>query len=120
LYLQLDQHHSELAKRCFNVMLDQIVAKKNYALYSRYGGDPIARFEEIRHMRERNLGMARDNPKLDTERFREYTEKSFTDKTVQLLQIMVGLKRLDEAREIQKRAMAYFPHERIERSLAAP
>ena len=117
VYLQLDDKHPDVAKQCFNVTLDLIVTNKNYELFAKYGGDPIVRFEQIRNMREMNLGMTRSNPKMDNARFREYTDKSFTDKTAQLIEILIALQRLDEAREIQKRAQAYFPNERIERSL---
>ena len=117
LFLQLDAQQSPVAPRCFDVTLDLIVAHKNYDLYAKYGGDSIVRYERFRNLREANLGLARKNPKMDNERFREYTDKTFTDKTVQLIEILVQLNRLDEAREIQKRALAYFPSPRIERSL---
>src|SRR5688572_5816633 len=102
LFLQLDAKHPAIARKCFDVTLDLIVAHKNYDLYAKYGGDPIERYERFRHMRETNLGMARQNPKMDNDRYRDYTDKTFTDKTVQLIEIMVQLKRLDDAREIQK------------------
>jgi transposase-like protein len=117
LFLKLDAAHPEIAKRCFDVTMELIVEHKNFDLYEKYGGDPIARYERIQNMRETNLGLARKNPTVGNDRFKEYTDKSFTDKTVQLIEILVHLKRLDEAREIQKRALAYFPHASIERSL---
>lgn len=119
LFLQLDAKYPAVATQCFDVTLDLIVARRNYDLYAKYGGDPIVRYERFRTMRETNLGMARKNSKLDNDRFREYTDKTFGDKTVQLIEIMVQLKRFDEAREIQKRALAYFPSPRIEQSLPA-
>jgi hypothetical protein len=119
LFLRLDALHPAIARKCFDVTVDLIVARKRYDLYAKYGGDPIERYERFRHMRETNLGLARKNPTMDNERFRQYTDKTFDDKTVQLIEILVQLKRLDEAREIHKRALAYFPSARIEKSLTA-
>jgi tetratricopeptide (TPR) repeat protein len=119
LFLQLDAQQLPAAKQCFDVTLDLIVAHKNYDLYAKYGGDPIVRYERFRNLREVNLGMARKNPMMDNERIRAHTDNTFTDKTVQLIEILVQLKRLDEAREIQKRALEYFPSPRIEQSLTA-
>lgn len=119
LFVVLDANHPEVAKRCFDVALDLIVAHENYALFAKYGGDPIERYERIRQLREGGLKMAAQNPKLDNEQYRQFRDKAFEDKTVQLIRILRALERLDEAREIQRRALAYFPSPRIEESLPA-
>ena len=120
LFKQLHAKHPAIAKRCFDVSLDLLVKNGDYELCGEYLGNPIPRYERLEEMRERNRDMMEKNPRMNTSQFRNYTDGAFTKKTAQLIDILAHLKRTDEAREIQKRALAYFASPEIEKALPAP
>lgn len=120
LFKQLDAKYPDVAQRCFDVATDPIFERKDYALYGKYVGDPLKRYDRIQQLRETNLGLMKKSSALDNDAFRRNADKTFTDKTAQLIKALAELKRLDEAREIQKRALAYFPNSEIEGSRPSP
>ena len=71
-------------------------------------------------MRDRNLEMMENNPRMNNAQFRAFSDGTFTRKTVRLIDVLVHLKRTEEARAIQKRALAYFPSPEIEKAMPAP
>ncbi len=84
-----------------------------------YMGDPIMKYEDIRHMRELNISIAKTNPKHDKPHFRKHTDDSYVEGVRKLIEVLVALERIDEAKEIQKRALSYFEHEKIKKCYLA-
>lgn len=117
LFRQLDAKFPDTAARCFHVAMDLVIAKKDYALCGKYLKDPIKRYEDARHSREMNLSLARKNPNMDRPEFTSYSDQTFVTKTCQLIEVMVNLQRVEEAKEIQKRALSYFPDAKIKDAL---
>ena len=117
LFMQLHARQPEIARQCFHVAMDLVVNNKNYEVTASYLGDPIQRYERLEQMREMNLGLMQRNPNLDNPRFKQRADETFVAKTVQLIDILSHLKRMDEAREIQKRALSYFPSPELKSAL---
>lgn len=113
----LHDKYPKIARRCFHVVKDPLVDKKEYQICGKYIIDPIMEYEKIRHMRELNLSMMRTKPKHNTPKMRQYTDDSFIKKTCQLIEILMGLGKKPEAEEIQKRALKSFDHDKIRRAI---
>ncbi len=64
-------------------------------------------------MRELNISLAKKEPSLDSPGFHKYTDESFIDGVSKLIEVLVALERVDEAKAIQKRALSYFENEKI-------
>ncbi len=93
LFKQLDAKFPDIAAKCFHVAMDLVIAKKDYALCGKHLKDPI-------------------RPE-----FTSYADRTFVNKTCQLIEVMVNLQRVEEAREIQKRALGYFPDAKVKDAL---
>lgn len=113
LFKTLHTKYPSTASDCFRVAMDLVIEHKDYELCAAYMKDPIKLYEDARHMRELHLSMAKTNPKMNNPAFTQYADESFITKTCQLIEVMVNIKKTDEAKEIQKRALGYFPDQRI-------
>jgi tetratricopeptide (TPR) repeat protein len=120
LFKAVHAKYPAVATDCFHVAMDLLVERGDYELCRGYIKDPVKSFEDIRHMRELNLSFSRTNPKFKDASLAEHADRTYKKKTLQLIDVMVHLRKLDEAREIQSRALAYFPDDKIKAAVAAP
>lgn len=113
LFLFLHKEHPEQAGRYYHVVEGLLIERKEYEICGKYIADPLMKYEDIRHMRELNISLAKKEPGLDKPHFQKYTNESFIDGVSKLIEVLVALERVDEAKEIQKRALSYFESEKI-------
>ncbi|SDU15438.1 hypothetical protein [Halopseudomonas salegens] len=113
LFIILDEKYPDQAQSYYHAAERLLIENKAYDISARYIGDPILKYEGLRHMRERNLGLARGNPDLNTPRFIAYADESFVNDVLSLIEILVAVGQADEALEVQKRALSYFESDRI-------
>lgn len=120
LFTQLHAKQPEIARSCFDVSLDLIVRHGNYELAGAYLGNPMRRYDQAEHSRQLNLRLMEDNPAMNNPQFRQHSDSAYVQRTAQLIDILAHLQRMDEARAIQKRSLAYFAAPEIEKALPAP
>ncbi len=113
LFLILDRKYPEQSPSYYIVAEDLLIEHKKYDICAKYIGDPIAKYEGLRHRREMELSFAKTNPKLNNPRFLEHADESFIDGVLKLIEVLISIKKQDDASEIQKRALSYFPSESI-------
>lgn len=113
LFLILDNKYPEQSDSYYIVAEDLLVRHKKYDICAKYIGDPIVKYEGFRHVREMNVSLAKTNPKLNTPEFLYYTDQSYIDNVVKLIEVLIAIDQQADAIEIQKRALSYFSDERI-------
>jgi hypothetical protein len=106
LFRSLHQRHPELARQCYHVAEDVLVASDEYEICLEYIGSPEEKFEAIRQLRQISLEIAEENPALGSPvaGVRAYAEMRFAGKTRQLLQILTRAGRTQEAEKIRQLA----------------
>jgi tetratricopeptide (TPR) repeat protein len=119
VFKQLHAQYPDIAVQCFRTALDLIIERKDYELCGAYIKDPVKWYEEIRQMREMSVNIAKTNPTLNNAMFKDYMDGAFVKQTSQLIDIMINLKKWDDAKEIQKRALRYLPDHRLEEAIPA-
>lgn len=117
LFLNIHKTQPKLAKFCFIIAKDLLVRKKEYQICGEYIPDPIYESENFRNFREMNLSMMKTDTKMNTVEMHQFTDKTFVGSIRQLVEILVGLGRMSEAEDIQKKALAYFDHEDIKSAI---
>lgn len=118
VFKAIDKQDATLAASCYRAAEDILAERGEYGICGKYFGDPIKKFEDIRHMRELNLSLTRTNAALNTPEMLTYSDNSFIKRTRQAIEILIGLGRRREAEEIHKRALSYFDHEQIRSALS--
>lgn len=114
VFKELHERNPDIAESCYHVAEKLLIQNKEYEICSKYMKDPSAAFENIRHMRELNIGIAKENVKLNDEEFISHIDKSFIEDTLNLITLLVSLKEIGKAKEIKEKAISYFPHEKIQ------
>jgi hypothetical protein len=102
LFKMAHEKYPDLAKDCYHVAEEDLVAQREYRICIRYIPDPLARFDEIRDMRNMNL----EHAKKDLPRLKEFAEKSFEEETCRLIAILVGADRKQDAAKVRDRVLA--------------
>ncbi len=113
LFLILEKEYPEQAEAYYIVAEDLLIKHKKYDMCAKYIGDPIIKFEGLRHNRELQLSFAKTNPKMNKPHFLEYANESYIDGVIKLIEVLVAIEKRDEAKEVQKRAMSYFSNDTI-------
>lgn len=113
LFLILDKKYPEQADTYYHVAEDLLIERKEYELCGKYIGDPIYKYENIRHLRELSLSFAKQEPKMNSPWYIKHTDKSFVDGVAKLIEVLIAIDRKEEAIEIQKRALSYYDNEKI-------
>jgi len=113
LFLILDKQYPEQAVVYYHVAEDLLIERKDYKLCGKYIGDPVYKYERIRHTRELQLSMTKKYPIMNNSRFLKNADESFVDSVIKLIKLLIAIDREDEAIEIQKRALLYFDNEKI-------
>lgn len=104
LFKRLHAAYPQTAAQCFHAAMNLIVARKDYELCGAYIKDALKLYEDSQKARDLNLNLAKSRPE-----FAYYADQAFDTKTSQLIEIMVNLNQHEVAKEIQKRAVSYFP-----------
>ena len=92
-----------LAEQCYHVAEEDLVAGREYELCSGYIPDALKALDGIREMRELNLKLAKQDGMAS---MKEHADKSFTEKTCQLIEILSGANRKQDAEKVREQALA--------------
>lgn len=117
LFLLLDKKFPGQAKAYYIVAENLLIRNKQYHICAKYIGDPIIKFEGLRHSRELNLSLAKTNSEMSDAFFLEFADKNYIEGVITLIEVLVAINKRAEAEEVQQRAMSYFTNERIENAL---
>jgi tetratricopeptide (TPR) repeat protein len=106
LFRSIHERHPELARQCYQLAEDVLVASGDYEICLEYIGPPEAKFETIRQLRQISLEIAEENPALGSPEagVRAYAEMRFVSKTRQLLEILTRGGRTQDADKIRQLA----------------
>jgi len=114
LFKSLHEKQPKLAKECYKVAEETLVAQREYALCMNYLGDPIEKFEESRRYREE---MIKERPDFKPAQW--HAEKEFVRRTSRLVEILAGAGRRKDAEDIRERALKVRDDKNIRDSLDA-
>ena len=117
LFLILDQQYPEQSGPYYIVAEDLLIKHKKYNICAKYIADPIVKYEGLRNRRERSLGMARENRKMNNSHFLDNTDKNYVEGVTKLIEVLLAIDRQKEAIEVQQRALSYFPSDAIKNSI---
>ena len=117
LFLILDKKYSDQTESYYIVAEDLLIKNKQYEICAKYIGDPIMKYERIRHNRELQMSFVKTNPKLNDPNFLEYADKSYVDDVVKLIEVLIAIDKREDAIEIQKRSLSYFPNDKIRNAI---
>jgi hypothetical protein len=106
LFKRMHQTDPELARQCYSVAEKYLVAHQEYEVCVEYLPDPIARFEEIRKLRQVQLELAGENPALGQSHLGDYAEVHFAEGVRRLITILVGAGRRQDAERVRELALA--------------
>lgn len=112
LFLILEKKFPEQGEKYYIVAEDLVMKKKNYELYAKYSGDPISKYQGLQDLRDEMMRYGKESVEIST-----VADQRFTEGVVKLIEFLVAINRIDEAREIQKRALSYFDSEEIRKAL---
>lgn len=119
VFMFLYEHHPSQASSVYHVAEDILIEKQEFQICSEYMGDPLVKFEDIRLMREMDVNLARKNPNMDRPEFHNIMNKLYVDKSIKLIKVLIALGRIEEAKEVQKRALEYFPDDEIKNAISS-
>jgi len=106
LFKRLHQMDPGLASRCYPVAEEFLVAHQEYDVCVAHLPDPVARFEDIRGLRQVKLELAGENPALGQSHLADYAEVHFAEAVRRLIAILVGAGRRQEAERVRELALA--------------
>jgi hypothetical protein len=109
----LDKHYPSQAKAGYHAIEKLLINKKYYQLCSKYMGDPIYKYESLRHRRETNLNSTKTHPSLATTKHYKYIDKTYIDGVLNLLVVLNALNNREAIDEIHLRASQYFGYKQI-------
>ena len=113
LFLILDEKYSEQSDSYYIVAEDLLIRHKKYDICAKHIGDPIVKYEKIRHLREMQLSSIKTNPNMSNPHILEHTDTSYIDGVLKLIEVLIAINQQENAIEIQTRALSYFPNESI-------
>jgi hypothetical protein len=106
LFKRLHQADPGLARRCYHVAEKDLVDHEEYEVCVAYLLDPVARFEQIRGLRQIHLELAGESPALGQSHLGEYAEVHFAETVRRLIAILVGAGRRLDAEGVRELALA--------------
>ena len=113
LFRYLDKKYPEQAKQYHAVTEPHLMALKEYELIAKYIGDPVFKYESLRHLRELNINMAKSYPELNDPDHLRYADKAYITGVLNLLEVLTALDRSDDKRRVLYRASNYFGYDTI-------
>lgn len=112
LFKFIDKHQPETASICFHVVRSELVGNREYAMCSKYITDPLADWEQIKTMRELNLSLRKDDPEM-----KAFAENTFARETSELIEILTGAGRGDEAAKVKEQVLAVVDNAKIREAI---
>jgi hypothetical protein len=112
LFELLDMEHPSLAKRCWHMVKEVVIAEKRFDIARKYIGNPVREFNQIKEMYEQNVKLY-DDPRIGNEHFKAFNENHMVEQTIQLIQVAIALGDQKAAREIQQKALAIVEDYRL-------
>jgi hypothetical protein len=112
LFKFIDKHQPETASICFHVISSELVGNREYAMCSKYITDPLADWEQIKTMRELHLSLKKDDPEM-----KAFAENTFVQETAELIEILTGAGRGDEAAKVKEQVLAVVDNAKIREAI---
>ncbi len=104
LFEILDRVQPKVAESAWFYCRDDLVEAKRYELVAKYIGDPHKDFSISKRFYELNKRLY-DDPEIGGEGFINFNKQSFTDRSLQLIEVMRAIGEDETALEIQKKAL---------------
>ncbi len=105
LFKTIQQHDPKLARRCYQLVADQLVETGEYALSASFIPETQQRFDQIYSQREKKWKAARD-PKSAPDLLRKEADRVFIKEIRTFIEILVGTGRREEANDVRDQAVA--------------
>jgi hypothetical protein len=106
LFKMLHKSHPELAAQCYRAAEKSLIAHREYETCISYIPDPLAKFEEIRQLRQVKLEIAAENAAIGSSEFRDYVEFGFAEQACDVIAILIGVGRRREAERVRELGLA--------------
>jgi hypothetical protein len=107
LFKAVHHNYPHLAAEYYWFTEQDLVKAREYQVCATYVPDSTAAFRKISDYRNDELRAARASTSAqETTRARMHAETAFTERVARLVEILAGSGRLDEAKEIKKKALA--------------
>lgn len=112
LFLTLYKRNSKQIEMYYRVAEDLLIEAGRYDIVSKYIGDPIVKFENLRYMREMNISHA-ESSERNKSFLVESANDQYIDGVLKLIKVCVAIGKSDAAIEVQKRALVYLASDQI-------
>lgn len=105
LFEVIDKNHPQAAAKYWGVAKDAVIGAKKYELAGKYMKEPLADYEKVKARYDENREFYKD-PQIGGASFIQFNENNFVRESLQLIEVCMAVKRLEEAKEILKKAMS--------------
>jgi len=112
LFKFIDKHHPGTATQCFHVICQDLVGIQEYAICSKYITDPLENWEFIKTRRKLDLSFKTDDPEM-----KAYAEETFIRESSELIEILTGAGRGDEAAKVKEQVLAVVDNAKIREAI---
>jgi hypothetical protein len=113
LFKTLASVDQELARRCYPLLEERLVARSEYEVCLGYIGDPQARFESLRQNYETTRELPGERPKSQQDQLRDLAKETFVTSACRLIEILIATGRKPEAEKIGDQAVAILDDSRL-------
>jgi hypothetical protein len=117
MFLVMDERYPEKSSSYYIASEDLLAESKMYEICGKYIPDPLERFEQVRESREFGLKIAEKYSFFSKWRHKRWANQRYLKSVVLIIEASKATNRHKQALEVQKQALAYFPHESIEDAL---
>ena len=100
-----------MAKQCWDIAKDPVIESKAYDLARKYIGNPVREWGKVKAMYEQHKAMY--GAKNFGDHFKAYSENSFVDESIKLIEVALALDDKKAAKEIQTKALAILDDYRL-------
>jgi len=118
LFKSIQSRDPRLARQCYQVVEDLLVARGEYALCASFIGNFQERFENIRAVRERTLAIADRTPEVNQPMLRREVQRAFIKDTRKLVEVLVGVGRKVDAEAVRDQAVTVLDVPELQSAVA--
>lgn len=112
LFVLIDEGQPEAATEYWGIAKDAVIEAKKYELAGKYMKNSLGAYEEVKDRYDENVKLY-DHPQIGGAEFKKYTESSFVDECVQLIEVCLAVKKKIEANAIQQKALGVLDDKRL-------